>query len=298
MKVKIISAMLIISLCMIFCTGCDNKKRENDNLQIVTSFYPIYIMAKNITNNVPNVEVNNMSDTNIGCIHEYTLKPQDLKKIESADIFIENGMEIENFNDKIINSLKNTKIIESAKNINGLIDEDNKEVNGHTWTSINNNISQVEVITEELIKIDNKNSEKYNKNKEIYIKKLEELKTKYNNQLSNLNGKKVILLNESFEYLLLDLKLDFTTIHTDHEESTLSADKIKNLIETMKKDNIEIIIIDKNDDEKNAKTLQNETNAKIFKLNSCMNGDANIDSYIQDMEENLTVFNQMLEIEK
>lgn len=293
MKFKKIFLIIILSIFIITCTGCVNKREEKEKIQIVTSFYPVYIMTKNITNNIDNVSVENMSDTNVGCIHEYTLKPQDLKKIERADVFIENGLGIESFNDKILNIAKNVKIIESAKNINGYIQEDENEINGHTWTSIDNNISQVKAITEELIKIDNSNSQKYKENEEIYIKKLEELKAKYNYKLGNLDDKKAICLNESFLYLLSDLKLEVTEIHTDHEESTISAEELKNIIEKMKNENIEIIVIDKNDNDKNAKTLQKETNAKIYKLNSCMNGDMDLDSYIHDMEENLSVLSDI-----
>ena len=117
---------------------------------------------------------------------------------------------------------------------------------------------------------------------------------KYYEQLANLKGKKAVVLNESFAYLLKDLEMETIDLHTDHEESTISAEKLKETINKMKENNINIIIIDKDDNEKNAETIKNETGAKIYKLNSCLNGDMDKDSYINEMNENLEVFKEML----
>ena len=284
--------IMLLSLTLITFSGCTKSKEDNKNLKIVTSFYPIYIMAQNITDGIESIELTNMTDINVGCLHDYTLQPADLKKIEKADIFIENGLGIENFNDKIINSYKNLEIINSTENINAL--EDDNELNGHTWTSISNYIEQVDHITIKLKEKNPENRDLYEKNAGKYKKKLLELKKKYDEELQPLAGKKALVLNESFAYLLNDLKLDTIEIHTDHEESTISAEKLKKIINEIKENNINIIIIDKDDNEKNAETIKNETGAKIYKLNSCLNGKLDKDSYINAMNENLEVFREMI----
>lgn len=284
--------IMLLSLTLITFSGCTKSKEDNKKLKIVTSFYPIYIMAQNITDGIESIELTNMTDINVGCLHDYTLQPADLKKIEKADIFIENGLGIENFNDKIINSYKNLEIINSTENINAL--EDDNELNGHTWTSISNYIEQVDHITIKLKEKNPENRDLYEKNAGKYKKKLLELKKKYDEELQPLAGKKALVLNESFAYLLNDLKLDTIEIHTDHEESTISAEKLKKTINEIKENNINIIIIDKDDNEKNAETIKNETGAKIYKLNSCLNGKLDKDSYINAMNENLEVFREMI----
>jgi len=284
-SLKLFSMFIIFLIMLVILTGCTEKEKKEDNLKIVTSFYPIYIMTSNITKFATNVQLSNMTDINVGCLHDYTLKPTDIKKIEKADILIENGMGIESFNDKLINSFNSLEIIESTKNINAL--EEDGELNGHTWTSINNYISQVEEITKKLKEKNPENSEIYEKNSMEYKGKLIQLKEKYDNELSNLKGKKALLLNESFTYLLNDLKIATIDLHTDHEKSTISAEKLKKVINQMKEENVSIIITDKDDDEKNAKTIAKETGAKIYKLNSCLKGELDDDSYLNAMNENL-----------
>ena len=300
MKKKVIIGIVIcfVVLATIILGNLINKK-ENDssNIKIVTSFYPIYIMAMNLTDGIEDVKVDNMADKYIGCIHDYTLTTADLRKFEDANIFIENGMGMENFSGKIINSYPDIKVINSSEKITSYIKDENENTNAHFWTGIENYILQVETIAEKLIEIDSKNAEKYEENKNKYISELEKLKKEYENKLADLKDEKVISLNETFSYLFLDLEMNEILIETDHEQSSLSAENVKELIDKIKKENIKYIVIGKNDSKLNAETLARETNAKIYKLNDCMSGDNDKNSYINAMKENLETLETMKEQE-
>ena len=293
-KIIFITILIIVLIFVIFLFTQNNKKEENidSKYTIVTSFYPIYIMALNVTDGTNNVEVLNMADTNVGCLHDYTLTTTDMRKIENADIFIQNGLGLENFIDKLLNTYNNLKIVDTSANISVKI-EDDVSVNPHLWTSIDNNIKQVQEISNALIENNPANSEIYKNNTEAYIDKLENIKEIYKNNLQEIVGKKAVCLNEAFEYLAKDIGLDLITIETDHNESTLSADKLKDIINTMKEENINNIIVDINDNLQNAETIANETGAQIYRLNSAMTGEIDKDSYINIMNENLQILEQI-----
>lgn len=282
----ILAIILVIILLIVIGNLNRNETEKDDKVRIVTSFYPMYIMTLNITEGVENVEVENMADNQVGCIHDYTLTTSDLKKFENADIFVENGYGIENFSNNIKESYPNVKIIESASKITDTIEE-HEEINAHFWTSIDNYILQVREIADRLKELDNANEAKYEENASEYITKLENLKTKYKNELQNLNGKKVVSLNEAFSYLFKFVGIEEELISTDHEQSALSAEQVKNVIDIMNNENIKTIIIAENDDEQNATAIANETGAKIYRLKDGMSGDGSINSYIDIMEDNL-----------
>ena len=282
----ILAIILVIILLIVIGNLNRNETEKDDKVRIVTSFYPMYIMTLNITEGVENVEVENMADNQVGCIHDYTLTTSDLKKFENADIFVENGYGIENFSNNIKESYPNVKIIESASKITDTIEE-HEEINAHFWTSIDNYILQVREIADRLKELDNANEAKYEENASEYITKLENLKTKYKNELQNLNGKKVVSLNEAFSYLFKFVGIEEELISTDHEQSALSAEQVKNVIDMMNNENIKTIIIAENDDEQNATAIANETGAKIYRLKDGMSGDGSINSYIDIMEDNL-----------
>lgn len=281
--ILIITLALVLLVSIIIYKNVTAKpKEQNDKFKIVTTFYPIYIMTENITQGAKNVELINMTDVNVGCLHDYTLSTENMKKIEKADVIIQNGLGLENFIDKILTTYSNIKMIDSSSNITNKIEE-----NAHIWTSLTNYIEQVEEISNQLIKINPENAEIYKKNKEEYITKIQNLKEKYNKELKNLQNKKAICLNEAIPYLAKDVNLEIISVETNHEESSLSAEKMKELINQMKNENITSILIGDEDNMQSAQTLAKETGAKIYKLKTGLKGNLDKNAYIQDMEENL-----------
>ena len=248
-KGKIVKIVIIV-LCIILIIGFivwKNIERNNNDVsssktRIVTSFYPMYVIALNLTEGAEGIELSNMADVNVGCLHDYTLTTEDMKKVENADIFISNGLGMENFISKILESNSDMKVIDSSNNLENVISNGIEE-NAHIWTSIDNYILQVQNIAEELKTADAKNAEVYTQKKKKYVDELNKLNEEYKSKLAKSNGEKAICLNEAFAYLGRDLNLDMIMVEKDHEESTLSADRLKNLIDQAKESNIKIIII-------------------------------------------------------
>ena len=294
-KGKIVKIVIIV-LCIILIIGFivwKNIERNNNDVsstktRIVTSFYPMYVIALNLTEGAEGIELSNMADVNVGCLHDYTLTTEDMKKVENADIFISNGLGMENFISKILESNSDMKVIDSSNNLENVISNGIEE-NAHIWTSIDNYILQVQNIAEELKTADAKNAEVYTQNAQKYVDELNKLNEEYKSKLAKLNGEKAICLNEAFEYMGQELGMEMITIKTDHEESAISAGMLKSVINKVKEDDIKIIIIDKNDSKTNAKTIANETGAKILELNSGLTGELNKDAYINQMRENMSI---------
>ena len=340
----IIVVAILLVLVIAIIIGNLNKSEHVDasKIKIVTSFYPIYIMTLNITNGAENIEVSNMAENFVGCIHDYTLTTTDLKKFEDAAIFIENGYDMEQFIQKIVESYPNVKIIDSSAEITRLAQEENlinqessmqqnvaqnivsldkefdlvqedDEINPHFWTSINNYILQVEAITDGLKELNPYNSDLFEQNKNTYIQKLQDLKNEYNSydfgansndatrgtqtnytsSENSVNERKVVSLNESFSYLFEFIGVNETLIETDHEQSSLSAEAVREVIEKVKSSGIQAIVIGQNDDDQNANLIASETGAKVYRLNDAMSGDGSLDSYINTMKENLEILKTM-----
>ena len=140
---KILMAMLLVLLA-VTAAGCGTQQQgsHDKKFRIVTSFYPMYIDAINITKGVDGVEVINMTKPQTGCLHDYQLTTEDMKTLEKADAFIVNGAGMESFLDKVIKQQKNLKVIDASKSdeINFLKDGD--EINPHVWLSVTYSIAR------------------------------------------------------------------------------------------------------------------------------------------------------------
>ena len=285
--IPVVIALLIVGILLILP---NNQKKEKESFKIVTSFYPMYTIVKNIVDETEGVTIDNMANHNIGCLHNYTLTAADLKKIESADVFVMNGLGIENFSNKILETYSNIKIIEASEGINGLIADEN-EKNAHIWVSISKYIKQVENVKNELIKYDQDHAETYTKNANWYIDKLKELKQEISEKTKN--NKKCVSFSESIAYLSEDFNIDMLTIETDHEQNGLSAEKLSDVIKYIKENSIKNILIDRQTADNNAKAVANETGAKIYVLDAVLAGEDDTEAYINIMKENLKVVESM-----
>ena len=287
-KIVIIALVIVLIIGFIIWRNIErnrNQAEDTTSVKIVTSFYPMYLIVENITEGASNIELVNMADVNVGCLHDYTLTTEDMKKVEDADVFITNGLGMENFLEKVINANANMKIIDSSKNIENTISHE-EETNAHIWTNTEKYIQQIQNIKEGLQEADSANREVYEANANQYIQEIENLKEEYAEKLQELEGRKAINLNEAFEYLGQELGMEMTTIETDHEESTLSAEMLRTIIDNMKEQDIEMIIVAKEDNKTNAETIANETGAKIYELNSGLTGGLEKEAYLTATEEN------------
>lgn len=283
MKRYIILSVLLIAI-IIALTGCNTTKETSNQKKIVTSFYPMYVIALNLTDQIPDISVENMTNSVIGCIHNYTLQTSDLKKIDRADAFIKNGLGLENFMDKIISSYPKLNIIDASEAELNIL-EDEHEENGHVWTSIKNYKKQVQFIADKLSKVYPEYKEKIQNNEKAYISKLDSLNT-----YKAPENTYVISCNEALEYMLEEANLKVISVYSDHDESALSSGKMADVINKAKANKVKIIFIDVNDSDINANILARETGAKIVRLDSCLSGENSKDSYIQAMDSNIDTF--------
>lgn len=293
---------MVLSFCLIFgLTGCN--KNGSGKTSIVTSCYPIYIMTLNITKNIDSVQVSNMCSVDTGCLHNFQLRSDDLKKIESSSFFIINGAGMETFLDKILKESSGIKIIDSSSNMdlicenchhNDFHSSHDHEYNSHIWLSISNYIQQVKNIAQELSRLDVINSEKYQKNSEEYINKLENLKTETHDKLGDIFNKKIVTFHNAFPYFAQEFGLEICGVINHEPEDEPSMKELKEIIEIVKENDIKSIFVEPQYSQTSADMISQETGAKIYVLDPAVTGDGTLDSYINIMKKNTEILTQAL----
>lgn len=308
---KILSLLLTTSLLLMGCNKVQDKSINNKNgdttLNIVTSFYPIYISTLNIVKDIPNVNITNMTKAQTGCLHDYQLTPQDLKTLENTDILVVNGAGMESFLKDIIAQYPNIKVIDASKDLNLLEDNNHDhshddhdhehEYNAHVWVSVSGNIDQVKNISSQLETLDSKNKDLYKENTNNYVAKLENLKTEMHSELDNLTNKDIITFHEAFPYFAKEFNLNIVGVIETEPDSEPSAKEIENIISTVRKYNIKALFTEPQYSSRVAQTIANETGASIYELDPIVTGDSNktaYDDYINKMKKNLNVLKEAL----
>lgn len=307
MKTKLTKILTIVFAASMLLTGCNNSAESNNSIEsnnkltIVTSFYPMYISTLNIVKDIPDVEVINMTASQTGCLHDYSLSTKDLKTLSSADIFVINGAGMESFLDDVIDEYSDLKIIEASNGISLIEDTDHDEhehdVNPHVWVSISKNIEEVSNIAKELSAFDPNHASEYEANADAYIAKLENLRTEMHAALDNVNNKDIITFHEAFPYFAEEFNLNIAGVIEVEPDSEPSAKEVENIISIINEKNIKALFTEPQYSSKIADTIAKETGASIYTLDPIVTGDANedaYDDYIVKMQENLNTLKEAL----
>ena len=101
-----------------------NTDEADDMLTVVTSFYPMYIATLNIVDGVEGVRLENLSEPQTGCLHDFQLTPEDMKLLSTADVFVINGGGIESFMSDVAKAYPKLDVVEACEDVVLLSDDD------------------------------------------------------------------------------------------------------------------------------------------------------------------------------
>lgn len=287
-------AAILLSLILLliqFSTGCTNQATpvQNEEIHIVTSFYPMYILTKNITKDAKNVIVSNMTEQQTGCLHDYSLLPQDMKILSRADVFVMNGGGLESFMDKVTSQMPNLTIINASENIPLLNN------NPHIWVSIKGAIEQTANITKKLCEYDPKNAELYKKNSADFSKRLEDQYDKMKTALKPFEGQYITTFHEAFDYFASDFGLKISAVVEVEPGNEPTPSQLTQTIDAIKSTHTKALFDEPNAASSASQTIANATGLKIHTLNPVTSGDDDIDAYFKIMNENLKALQEGLQ---
>lgn len=281
--------LLTLMLMTFVFSGC-GKNSDDGKLHIVTSFYPMYLDAINIAGNVQGVEVTNLTAPQTGCLHDYQLTTEDMKKLESADIFIVNGLGMENFLDKVVAEKKNLKVIDASQSDEIFLLKDGEEINPHVWLSVTYAMQQVKTISSKLCELDPDHADAYRKNTLEYLNKLSALRDEMHFALDNLPNKDIVTFHEAFPYFAAQFKLNLAGVIEREPGTEPTPQELADTIQIVNSLPVKVLFTEPQYSPKAAETIARETGAKIFTLDPITTGEstpANSDDYLNKMEQNM-----------
>lgn len=284
-KILIVLSIILVIVMLFFFTGNKNIIENEDNrLNILTTFYPVYIFTQNVTDGV-NVDVKNLDVKSAGCLHGYQLTTGNMKDIEEADVIIINGAEMEKtFIHDIEELYPDKPIIDTSVGIELLNSKFEDEVNSHIWLSVANAKIQVNNIAQGLSNYDDDNSYLYIQNANKYIMKLDELIDKYTQNPVN-----VVAMHDSISYFAQEVGINVIDIIQNDEEDTPTPKRINEIISNMKENNVTAILMENTYSDRLATSLSSETGAEIYLFDSITSGDGEKTEYIEKMQKNYSM---------
>ena len=301
-------SLLAALLALLLLASCGCAAQEGGGVRIVTTFYPMYVFALNVTEGIEGVAVQNMADQSVGCLHDYQLQTRDMVALEGADALIINGGGMEQFMDKVISLRADLPVIDASAGIDmlpegeyeadgGHDDHDghNHGVNAHVWLDPKLAAVQVENIGEGLAAADPVHADAYRANAAAYARRLTELDAELSAQLAPVAGERIVTFHEAFPYFANAYGIEIAGV-IEHEpgedpgtrEIAQTCDLVTNL-------GIRALFVEPQYPQKAAETIARETGAGIYTLDPVVSGDGTKESYETIMRENARVLLEALE---
>ena len=298
-KRLLLIALIILSFSLV---GCEKTQIiEDEKLNIITSFYPMYIATANIVDGVEDVTLECLASPEVGCLHDYQLTVNDMKKLEGADVFVINGGGMESFLDKAISVYPEIKIINASTDILEEHHEEHKheeghhhEENPHVWVSVSLYIEQIKNIVDDLKNVDPKNADKYEANAKLYIEKLTELKNEMHIKAKTFNSKNIVTFHEAFEFFAEEFDLNIVAVIEREPGTSPSAKDLVEIVDTINELEVNAIFVEPQYLKTAATTIANETKVNTYELDPVVSGTFEKDAYEKITRKNIEVLEEAL----
>jgi len=283
--------------------GQDNSN-ETKGMKIVTSFYPVYAMVKEVSGDLNDVR---MIQSSSG-IHSYEPSANDIAAIYDADIFIYHSHTLESWAGSLDPSLQKSKVkvIEASdgmtlERVPGL--EDMEAGNGvdektlydpHTWLDPEKVAEEAQIIADKLSEQDSANKETYQKNAQSFSDKAHELTKKYQPIFEKSSQKTFVTQHTAFSYLSKRFglnQLGIAGISPDQEPNPRQLSEIQEFVKTYK---VKTIFTESNASSKVAETLIKSTGVSLKTLNPLEADPQNDKSYLDNLEEDIAILAEEL----
>lgn len=274
--------------------GCGGGKGTDGKYRIVTSFYPIWLEASNLAAGIEDVEVVNLTRPTTGCLHDYQLTTEDMKTLETADVFIVNGYGMESFLDKVIEQKPALKVIDLSKAEDITPIEVDGELNPHVWLSVTYAKRQVIEMCNRLSEVDKEHSLNYKKNALEYVTRLDALREEMHNALDYLPNKDIVTFHEAFPYFAKEFDLKVIAVVEREPGTEPTPKELEQTIGQLKELPTRVIFTEPQYPSKAAETIAREADAKIFSLDPIVTGEDDLDAYFYAMRQNMSTLQSAL----
>ncbi len=276
---------------------------------VVTSFYPIYILARNLTVGI-DITLENLAAPDTGCLHDYQLLTGDMRRLSGAQVLLINGAGMEGYLNTVATQFPALTIVDASRNV-PLMENDGEgehthedgdeghdhEDNAHIWLNVGNAITMVQNLRDGLAAAYPEYAQALSKNADAYTARLAALDAELKAGLENFADKDIITFHEAFPYFAKAYGLHVAAVVNREPGEALSPAQLAELVKAVRGLNVPPLFTEPQYPDLAARTLAAETGAKVYTLDPLVTGpmdDSALTAYEDGMRKNLQVLQSAL----
>jgi zinc/manganese transport system substrate-binding protein len=232
-----------------------------ERVNVVASFSILGDFVKNVGGD--RVDVTTLVGPN-GDVHVYDPAPSDAKTITGARLLVINGLGLEGWLPRLLQSSGGkAAIITATRGIAPL--KVGSDADPHAWQSVANAKIYVTNITDALVAADPADAEVLRANAQAYLTKLDALEREVRAAVAKIppSRRKVISTHDAFGYFAVAYGIEFIAPLGVSTESEASARDIAGIITEIKREKIPAVFLENISDPRLIRRISAETGARV-----------------------------------
>lgn len=289
------SILVVSSILILFFSCSKTEEIKSDKILVATSILPLADFVNEVGGE--HVEVFHLVPPGASP-HTYELTPSQLRQVAKSQLLVLNGVGMEFWADKLIQSMDSEKlnVVDTSTGIEILDAEENDHHghahdsgNPHIWLDPLNVIQQVNHIKDALVKVDAANRESYEQNAADFIQRLNELHREILTEIETWKYRKFICFHPAWVYFAERYGLEQAAVVQKTPGMEPSPQELVDLINIIREINAKAVFAEPQSSPKMAETIAEETNARVIYLDP-LGSEKELNKYIELMRYNV---NQM-----
>lgn len=285
-------------LCAVFLLSALCGCAAQTDAQVAATTLPVYTFTSMLCQGT-DITVTRLVTESVSCLHDYSLKVDQMRSIEQSELVVISGAGLEDF---LEDALTGAQTLVDASNglslMEGSHHHDHNHDHGHVhsedphiWLSPANAKVMAHNICHGLCDAYPQYKAVFTANLQQIYDQLDALQTYGEEQLSSLSCRELITFHDGFSYLAESF--DLHIVHAVEEESgsEASASELIGLISIVQEHNLPAIFTETNGSDAAASIIAAETGASVYVLDMVMSGEG----YFEAMYRNIDTLREALQ---
>lgn len=289
---------LLLAVALSF-TACAAEASKPQKLRVLTSILPLYSFAANIAGD--SAEVENLLPANVSP-HDFQFSRRDLQKVQRADLVIANGLQLEEWLQRLLRSSgKEKQVVEASAGLEAQLIFGTTPLKGgaqtrprteaapnpHVWLDPVLARQMVTNILDAFVKADPAHQAQYKSNAAKYLQALAKLDQDFEAGLAPMRGRAIVTLHDAFPYLTRRYGLELAGVLEQVPDVDPSARYLKAFQEVVRAEKIRVLFVEPHYSSRMVRQLGKDMNLRVAELDTLETGPLKADTYEKSMRQNL-----------
>lgn len=283
---------LIITLALLALVACKDRENAAPVNKVIVSTTPVLDhFVGRLTKGLPGVNHKLAIRTQGKCLHDHAISVDEIRTLCSASLIVANGLEFEPFLEKVLAQCPQVPVLHAFEGCPLISLEEEKEEHGHdehheeqadhheeehnhagefdphAWFGSKPVDCMLQNLSGAILKMDSTHKDSLLARAQVTRSEIQGFWDSLRVQYASLRDKDVVVFHSSYNYLMQELGIHaVASVSEEFEEASPSAKESAELIQSIRKHKVEILLAGESETPEIANMIAKESGARLVPM--------------------------------